>query len=153
VGIGLAATAVLLAPWTGWILSELPDRHVAHNWAVAWGGFDIVLALALAATAVSVLRRSRLTAIAASVAGTMLVCDAWFDVVTSHGGEAFATAIVMAVFAEVPLAVVCFWIAIHADVVLADARPTLERAGLRSSARPKEEPGRGRHEAAPDARA
>jgi hypothetical protein len=132
VGIGLAAAAVVLAPWTAWILLELPDRHVAHNWWVAWGGFDIGLSLALAATAASVLLRARATAIAASVAGTLLVCDAWFDVVTSHGGKAIGLALVQAALAELPLAVVCFWTAIHVNVVLADTRPTLERAGLRS---------------------
>jgi hypothetical protein len=131
VGIGLAAAAIVLAPWTAWILIELPDRHVANHWWVAWGGFDIGLALALAATAASVLLRARATAIAASVAGTMLVCDAWFDVITSHGGKAVGLALVQAALAELPLAVVCFWIAVHVDVVLADTRPTLERAGLR----------------------
>jgi hypothetical protein len=37
----------------------------------------------------------------------MLLCDAWFDVVTSGGGGERLEAVLEAVFAELPLAVLC----------------------------------------------
>jgi hypothetical protein len=131
VGIAFAAAAALLGPWTVWVLWTLPDRHLANHWALAWGGFDAGLAAALAATGVTVLRRSAMTPIAASVAATMLVCDAWFDVLTSHGNMTVALAAVEALLGELPLAAVCFWIAVNVETVLADGRPYLERAGFR----------------------
>jgi hypothetical protein len=49
---------------------------------VAWGGFDIALAIALTSTAVLTLRRSPLAEITAMVTGTLLVCD---EAVTAAG--------------------------------------------------------------------
>ena len=42
----------------------------------------------------------------------MLLCDAWFDVVTSGGGVERAEAVVEATFAELPLAVLC-WLIVY----------------------------------------
>ena len=39
----------------------------------------------------------------------MLVCDAWFDIVTSTPGERLE-AVLQAVFAEIPLAALCAYI-------------------------------------------
>ena len=79
------------------------------------------LALALAATAFFILRRSPLTQTAAAVTGTMLVCDAWFDVLTSRGTVNVVAAAVLAVVAELPLALFCFWIARSVERTLANA--------------------------------
>jgi hypothetical protein len=63
----------------------LPRHYSANHWHVAWGGLDIALAIALTSTAVLTLRGSPLGEIAATVTATLLVSDAWFDVLTSHG--------------------------------------------------------------------
>ena len=42
----------------------------------------------------------------------MLLCDAWFDVVTATSGDEQAAAILEAVVAELPLAALCFWIVV-----------------------------------------
>ena len=81
-------------------------REVVENWDIAWTGFDIALAGVLAAVAVSAYRRSGLLPRLATAAGTALVCDAWFDVVTSARGEV-GEAVLEAVLAELPLAAVC----------------------------------------------
>jgi hypothetical protein len=39
----------------------------------------------------------------------MLVCDAWFDILTSASGERLG-AVLEAVFAELPLAAICWFI-------------------------------------------
>jgi hypothetical protein len=51
----------------------------------------------------------------AAATGTMLVCDAWFDVVTSSGGAERAEAVAEAAFAEIPLAAICAYIVLEAE--------------------------------------
>jgi hypothetical protein len=110
IALMLAAIAVLLVPWTLWLTFTLPTRHLAHHYRGAWVGFDIFLALAFGATAVAALRASEWLQPLAAVTGTMLLCDAWFDVVTSATGDELGRAVFEAVFAELPLAALCGWI-------------------------------------------
>ena len=100
--------AAVLVPWTAMLFLTLPRHYGANHWRLAWGGFDVGLLLALAATAVASLRRSPLAEIAATVTGTLLVCDAWFDIMTSSPAERWIS-ILSAVFAELPLAAVLIW--------------------------------------------
>jgi hypothetical protein len=83
----LGAIAVVLVAWTAYLSATLPTRHVTTHWTLAWVGFDVALALAAAATAVAVASRSPWLPLVAAIAGTLLVCDAWFDVVTAHGSD------------------------------------------------------------------
>src|SRR5207244_8941812 len=82
----LALVAFGLVPWTLWLTISLPSRHVTVRYDLAWVGFDIALAAAFGATAWAAIRRPQWLVAFAAVTGTMLVCDAWFDVVTSSGG-------------------------------------------------------------------
>jgi hypothetical protein len=52
----------------------------------------------------------------------MLLCDAWFDVVTSGGGGERVEALLEAVFAELPLAALCGVIVYDAERVHAFVR-------------------------------
>lgn len=104
----LAAAALFLVPWAVWLARTLPASHTAHHWAIAWAGFDG--GLALASTAVSAIRHSPWLVAAASATGTLLVVDAWFDVLTAHGGGELALAAAEAAFVELPLAALSFWI-------------------------------------------
>src|SRR6476469_9985153 len=81
----LFACAVVLIPWIGFLFATLPRHYVANHWQLAWGGFDVVLGIALAATAVTVIRRSPFAEVTATITGTLLCSDAWFDVLTSRG--------------------------------------------------------------------
>ncbi len=121
--------SVLLVPWTVVLFVTLPDDYTAARWRLAWGGFDVGLAISLGATALLILRRSALTQTAAAMTAALLVCDAWFDVLTSHGRDVWF-AILLAIFAELPLAVFCVWIARSVERVLEDARPYLEAGGF-----------------------
>jgi hypothetical protein len=49
----------------------------------------------------------------------MLLCDAWFDIVTSQSGGEMWEAIVEAALAELPLAAVCGFIVYDAETFLA----------------------------------
>lgn len=111
IGGMLVVIAVGLVPWTLYLAATLPDRHHASNWQQVWVGFDVALAIAIMATAVGAFMRANWLAIAATVTGTLLLCDAWFDVLTSGTGREASVAIASAVVAELPLAALCFWIA------------------------------------------
>src|SRR5207248_9446056 len=65
----------------------------------------------------SIIRQSRCLAIAATVTGTLLLCDAWFDLLTSRPGSELLESSLLAVAGEVPLAALCFWIALDAERV------------------------------------
>jgi hypothetical protein len=107
----LGSVAIVLFPWTAYLSATLPSEHVTHHWQVAWAGFDLFEAAALVATFVAMLKRSAFVTVAASVAGTALLCDAWFDLVTAQAGREFWWALLFALVGELPLAALCFWIA------------------------------------------
>jgi hypothetical protein len=111
--------ALFLVPWTLYLTFTLPSRHVTHHYDLAWVVFDIALLAAFAGTGYAALRRSEWLVAAAAATGTMLLCDAWFDVVTSQGGTELWEAIAEAAVAEVPLAVMCAFIVYDAESFLA----------------------------------
>ena len=127
----LGAVAVALFPWTAYLGTTLPERHLAEHWDVAWVGFDLFLAVALCLTTLALLLRSPLLPLLAAVAGTALLCDAWFDVVTSHPGSERAWALGELLVVELPLAALCFWISLRRA-----RRGAASAAGLRSTSRP-----------------
>lgn len=127
----LFACAVVLIPWTALLFATLPRHYVANHWDLAWGGFDVGLGLALATTAVMVARRSPYAEVTATITGTLLVCDAWFDVLTSRGVSDVAQAIASALLIELPLAALCFWMARNLAHAVEIARPFLQAAGFR----------------------
>ena len=92
-----------LAPWTGYLGYVLPDKYVAHNWPVTWVGFDIVLLLFIAATVLLGLLRRQLLILTAFTTGVLLICDAWFDLMTAGPADRWLS-LLMAVVAELPLA-------------------------------------------------
>jgi hypothetical protein len=102
----LGVVAVALVPWSIALTMQLPAHHVARHWDVAWAGFDAGMAVVLIATVVAAVRRSGWLTGLAMAAAAMLVCDAWFDVVTSAPDERWV-AVASALVVELPLAVVC----------------------------------------------
>jgi hypothetical protein len=111
VPVFLAAASLFLVPWSGWLARSLPCRYLSVHWAVAWSGFDAAIAVTLALTVVGVVRRARWVDRAAISAATLLAADAWFDVVTSHGAVAVTIATAEAVAVELPIALLCIWVA------------------------------------------
>jgi hypothetical protein len=115
VPILLGAVGVALVPWTLWLTVSLPSRHTTEHYDLAWVGFDVALAASFAVSTVAVVRGSGWLEVSAAVTGTLLLCDAWFDVVTSAGGSEQVEAVLEACFAELPLAAVCAWIVWDAE--------------------------------------
>jgi hypothetical protein len=131
--------AAFLVPWTLYLTFTLPSRHVTDHYDLAWVGFDIALLSAFAATAWAAVRRLPWLVPFAAVTGTMLLCDAWFDIVTSQGGGEIVEAALEAVFGEVPLAAICAYVVLDVErfqstVVDRFRRPTpaARRAALRA---------------------
>ena len=100
----MTGAVVGLIPWIVYLSITLPDRYIAHNWTVTWVGFDILLLVFMAATAVLGVLRRQLLVLTAFTTGTLLICDAWFDVMTASPGDRWLS-IVTAVLGELPLAV------------------------------------------------
>jgi hypothetical protein len=119
VTILMALVAVALVPWILYLTFTLPSRHVTFHYDLAWVGFDVALVASFAATAWAAFRGSQWLVPLAAVTGTMLVCDAWFDVVTSQSGSEMWEAIAEAALAELPLAFVCGLIVYDAETFLA----------------------------------
>lgn len=109
--------SMAMLPWTIWLYQTLPSRATADNWDVAWTGFDVAIAVTLLGTAIGALRHASWTQGAAASAATLLVCDAWFDILTSRTVHEFEVAVTMAVLAEGPLALVCIWVARNSERV------------------------------------
>jgi hypothetical protein len=110
----LGAVVIALFPWTAYVGVSLPSEHVTHHWDLAWAGFDSFEAVALGATLLAVVRRSPHLAVVAATAGTALLCDAWFDLITAEPGRELRWALVGALAAELPLAALCFWVSLDA---------------------------------------
>ena len=122
--VALLLTAIVagLVVWTLYLSYSLPARHVTDHWRIAWAGFDIGLALALASTALGVLREAQWVDATAAIAATLLVTDAWFDIVLADGAMEQTEAIVLAVIGEIPLALFCIWIVMNSERAIASLK-------------------------------
>jgi hypothetical protein len=95
-----------LIPWTVYLAVTLPSHYVARNWVATWVGFDILLLTMLTLTAVAGWKRKQLVFPTAFASGVLLICDAWFDVMTSQRGDDLTQALLGAFLVELPLAFV-----------------------------------------------
>jgi hypothetical protein len=103
-----AACCVILAGWIVVLAATLPHHFDAHHWRAVWVNFDIFLFAAFAATAWAIWRERQVLILLLVGIGTMLCCDAWFDVGTSLATTGLWISLLTAVFAELPLAILAF---------------------------------------------
>ncbi|MEV5964570.1 hypothetical protein AB0L70_22550 [Kribbella sp. NPDC051952] len=93
-----------LIPWTVYLAITLPSHYVARNWVATWVGFDILLLAMLTLTALAGWKRKQFVFPTAFASGVLLICDAWFDVMTSQRGADLTQALLSAFVVELPLA-------------------------------------------------
>jgi hypothetical protein len=105
--------AVVLIPWVAYLSNSLPRRHITTHWDISWVGLDIGMIAIFFLTALLAYRRSRWATITATVSGSFLLLDAWFDVMSARPGLEFHEAILMACLIEIPLSVLSFSLAGH----------------------------------------
>jgi hypothetical protein len=110
--------SLALIPWIIYLGFSLPSRQISRHYDAAWVGVDVMELVALGATGLFAFRRSRYLALSAAAAATLLIVDAWFDVLTSPRHE-LPMAIVLAVVIELPLAAVCAWLSYHTETFAA----------------------------------
>jgi hypothetical protein len=103
-----ACCCVILVGWIVVLAATLPHHFNAHHWRTVWVNFDVFLLAAFAATAWAIWRERQVLILLLVITGTMLCCDAWFDVGTSLGTGGMWMSIVSAVVAELPLAFLAF---------------------------------------------
>ncbi|MGW5048864.1 hypothetical protein [Streptomyces griseoluteus] len=101
-GLGLA-----MIPWVVYLHTSLPATAEAPHWAWAWTGLDVLEALGLGATGLLLRRGDARASLTAMAASALLVVDAWFDTMTAAPGADLASAVAMALCAEIPLAAAC----------------------------------------------
>jgi hypothetical protein len=82
-----------------------PAIYVAHNWPTTWVGLDVLLVAFMVTTAVLVFLRRQLVPLSAFTTGVLLICDAWFDVMTAGPHDQWVSALT-ATLVELPLAVI-----------------------------------------------
>jgi hypothetical protein len=96
--------SMAMVPWLGYLSVTLPGNYVAHNWPFTWIGFDILLVFFMLATAVLGYLRRQLLVLSAFTTGVLLVCDAWFDLMTAGPTDRWLS-VITALLIEVPLAI------------------------------------------------
>lgn len=113
-------------PWIVYLGFTLPQKVRAEHYDIAWLGFDCLMWTMLAVLAWATLRRHAATGPVAAVASMMLIVDAWFDIFTSSAGHGeLVLAITLALCGELPLAILCAWVAVHAERIRSRAYRTL----------------------------
>ena len=103
-----AGCCIILAGWIVLLAATLPRHFDAHHWRAVWVNFDIFLFAAFLATAWAIWRERQVLILLLAGLGTMLCCDAWFDVGTSLATTGIWISLLTAVFAELPLALLAF---------------------------------------------
>ena len=95
---------IVLIPWIVYLALALPTDYVVHDWTATWVGFDVLLLGLMAATVVLGMLRRQLLLLTAFATAVLLVCDAWFDILTA-GPSDFWISVLTAALGDLPLAV------------------------------------------------
>lgn len=104
------AMAAVLVPWTVFLGITLPPKYDAGHWNILWTGFDVALIVVLGYAAWAAWFQRQVLATTAIVAGTLLLCDAWFDIMTSIGRPDQWVTLLTGFGVELPLAVFFLWL-------------------------------------------
>lgn len=102
---------ILLAAWIGYLAVSLPAFYRAGSWRGAWVGFDITELVVFAVTGWAAWRRRQVLIMCLIVLATLLLCDAWFDVVLNSRTAGFLSSLLSALLIEVPIAVIAIVVA------------------------------------------
>jgi hypothetical protein len=104
----MSAVCIFLAAWIAYLVLSLPNKFTSHDWTTVWVGLDIVELAAFAVTAWAAWRQRQIVIVLMLVTGTLLLCDAWFDLALNYGTPGFTMSVISADCAEIPLALLLF---------------------------------------------
>jgi hypothetical protein len=109
--LGVLISVIACAVLVGWIIVLALTLHRSfhsHHWRGAWLGFDFILLSAFAATGWAFWRGRQIVIAFLIVTGTLLCCDAWFDVILDLGTRDIWGSVASALLVELPLAFLMF---------------------------------------------
>ncbi len=130
----MTACCVGLAGWIAFLILTLPARFTSSDWRAVWVGLDIAELLGFAATAWAAWYERQVVIFLTIMTGTLLVCDAWFDVALNYGSSGFTMSVISAMLAEIPLAFIMFVTA--GRLVRVTVHTVMQLAGITGSVPP-----------------
>jgi formate-dependent nitrite reductase membrane component NrfD len=110
-GVIYTGLSLVLIPWTFYLSTTLPAHHLSSHWGWSWVGLDIGITLSLLFSALLVYLKSDWVIISSTATGSLLVADAWFDIMTAHAGSDLKQSVALAIFVELPLAAISYIVA------------------------------------------
>ena len=99
---------LFLAAWITVLVLTLPGHYTSRDWRTVWIGLDIAELAGFAATAWAAWHQRQVVVFLMIITGTLLVCDAWFDLTLDYGSRGFTVSVLSALLAELPLAFIMF---------------------------------------------
>jgi hypothetical protein len=99
---------IFLAGWIAVLMLKLPAQFKASHWRGVWVGLDLAELAGFAATAWASWRQRQVLIFCMVFTGTLLIGDAWFDLVLDYGTSGFTMSVLSAALAEIPLALLLF---------------------------------------------
>lgn len=100
----IITACLVLAAWIGVLAVTLPRYYRSGDWRGAWVGFDLALLGVFLVTGWAAWRRRQVLIICLIVLATLLLCDAWFDVVLDERTAGFWVSLLSALVIELPMA-------------------------------------------------
>jgi hypothetical protein len=101
-------TCSVLAAWIVVLVLTLHRDFTSTHWRLAWVGFDLVELTGFALTGWALWRGRQIAIACLLVTGTLLCCDAWFDVILDLRTSGVWLSVASAVFIELPIAFLMF---------------------------------------------
>jgi hypothetical protein len=102
---------LFLAAWIVLLMRTLPSQYTSSHWREVWVGLDIAELAGFAATAWAAWHQRQVVVFCMVFTGTLLLSDAWFDLMLDAGSPGFTMSLLSALFAEIPLALLLFYAA------------------------------------------
>ena len=107
------AGVVAMMPWIIYLQDALPNEQSIDRWVLTWVGYDCFITALIITVVILALRKSAWLNLALVALATTLTIDAWFDIVTSNGSRETILAVALAIFFELPWAVLSLSMAIR----------------------------------------
>jgi hypothetical protein len=103
--LGTIVCCLVLAAWIGVLAVTLPRYYRSGDWRGAWVGFDAAEFAAFGVTAWAAWKGRQILIVSLLVLATLLLADAWFDVILDVRTSGFIVSLLSALLIEIPLAV------------------------------------------------
>lgn len=104
----MTVCCLALAAWIAILILTLPTHFTASHWRAVWVGLDIAELAGFAATAWAAWHQRQILIFFMIMTGTLLLCDAWFDMALDYGSSGFTESVLTAALVELPLAFMLF---------------------------------------------